>query len=58
MIDKRCNDKINKCIELLLKCGIASKKIADDEDLSLLQIYRKKARLEVFRTVDPFSLSI
>ena len=58
MVGKRCNDEINKCIELLLKCGIAFKKIADDEDLFLLQIYRKKARLKVFRTVDPSSLSI
>ncbi len=58
MVGKRCNDEINKRIELLLKCGIAPKKIADDEDLSLLQIYRKKTRLEVFGTVDPSPLSI
>jgi len=36
MVGKRYNDEINKYIKLLLKCGIASKKIADDEDLSLL----------------------
>ncbi len=58
MVGKRCNDKINKRIELLLKYGIALKKIADDEDFSLSQIYHKKVRLEVFRTVDPSPLSI
>ncbi len=58
MIGKRYNDKTNKRIELLLKCGIAPKKIADNKDLSLLQIYRKKARLKIFRTVDFSPLSI
>ncbi len=58
MVGKCCNDETNKRIELLLKYGVAFKKIADDEDLSLSQIYRKKARLEVFRIVDFSSLSI
>ena len=58
MVGKRYNDETNKRIELLLKCGIAPKKIADDKDLSLSQIYRKKARLEVFGIVDLSPLSI
>jgi len=52
MSNKYFSDSANACIELLLKCGVPSKKIAEDEKTSLFIIYAKRARLKTFGIVN------
>jgi len=58
MSNKHFSDNANARIELLLKCGVPPKKIAEDEKTSLSIIYAKRARLKTFGTVNPPSLSV
>jgi transposase len=52
MVGQPYDDRTNASIELLLKCNITPKSIAEDLQSSLNQIYRKKQRLKVFGTVN------
>jgi len=52
-MDKPWSDQINAQVEILLKYGISPKQIVEDVNLDISSVYRKKAKLEVFGTVNP-----
>jgi len=58
MVGKPWSDQINAQVEILLKCSIPPKQIAEDVNLSISSVYRKKAKLEAFGTVNPAPLQV
>ncbi len=58
MVGKPQSDQINAQIKILLKCGIPPKQIAEDINLSISSIYRKKEKLDVFGTINPTPLQV
>ena len=57
-MDKPWSDQINAQMKILLKYDIPLKQIVKDINLDISSIYRKKAKLEVFGTVNSAFLQI